>query len=170
MTFLAAAAAADADGDSDDNASNGAAPTSALTCVTAADVDGQGTRGAEGGGPAVNHQDRQEVHVLLMAVEARPLGPDASCVVCGGQREQMCQWMEVQGAEGKRRGLDMNGFSLDKTKHHCLLDNDCSTIKKEKKKNLRCKNLFFSLELKTAPDGGSREIDSLDHKGLFDIS
>lgn len=52
-----------------------------LTCVTAADVNGQGACGAERGGSAVNHQDGKEVHVLLVAVEARPLRPDASCVV-----------------------------------------------------------------------------------------
>lgn len=52
-----------------------------LTCVTAADVNGQSACGAERGGSAVNHQDGQEVHVLLMAVESRPLCPDASCVV-----------------------------------------------------------------------------------------
>lgn len=61
---------ADAEGDSDDNVSNGAAPTVALTCVTATDVNGQGACGAEGGRPAVNHQDGQEVHILLMAVKA----------------------------------------------------------------------------------------------------
>lgn len=70
MDDLYSSAAADAEGDSDDNVSNGAAPTVALTCVTAADMNGQGACGAEGGRPAVNHQDRQEVHILLMAVEA----------------------------------------------------------------------------------------------------
>jgi len=77
-------AAADAGGDSDDNVSNGAAPTAVLTCVAAADMNGQGACGAERGRPAVNHQDRQEVHILLMAVKAWPLGPDASCVVWVG--------------------------------------------------------------------------------------
>lgn len=60
---------------------NGAASPGVLTCVAAADVNGQGARGAERGGSAVNHQDGQEVHVLLMAVEARTLHPDTSCVV-----------------------------------------------------------------------------------------
>lgn len=78
------AAAADAEGDSDDNVSNGTAPTVALTCVAATDMNGQGACGAEGGRPAVNHQDGQEVHILLMAVKAWPLGPDASCVVWVG--------------------------------------------------------------------------------------
>lgn len=59
-------------------------PTVALTCVAAADVNGQRACRAEGGRPAVNNQDRQEVHILLMAVKARPLGPDASCVVWVG--------------------------------------------------------------------------------------
>lgn len=45
-------------------------PLQLLTCVAAADVDGQRARGAEGRRPAVNHPDGQEVHVLLMAVEA----------------------------------------------------------------------------------------------------
>lgn len=74
-------AAADAEGDSDDNASNGAAPTVDLTCVTAAYMNGQGACRAEGGRPAVNHQDGKVVHILLMAVKAWPLGPDASCIV-----------------------------------------------------------------------------------------
>lgn len=52
-----------------------------LTWVTAAHVNGQRARGAERGGSAVHHQDGQEVHVLLVAVEARALRPDASCVV-----------------------------------------------------------------------------------------
>lgn len=60
---------------------NGAASPGVLTCVAAADVNGQGARGAERGGSAVNHQDGQEVHVLLVAVEARALHPDTSCVV-----------------------------------------------------------------------------------------
>lgn len=77
-------AAADAEADSDDNVNNGAAPTVALTCVTATDMNGQCACGAEGGRPAVNHQDRQEVHILLMAVKAWPLSPDASCVVWVG--------------------------------------------------------------------------------------
>lgn len=81
MDDLFSNTAADAEGDSDDNVSNGATPTVALTCVAAADMNGQGACGAEGGRPAVNHQDRQEVHILLMAVEACPLGADASCVV-----------------------------------------------------------------------------------------
>lgn len=79
-----AAAAAVAEGDSDDNVSNSVAPTIALTCVTATDMDGHGACGAEGARPAVNHQDRQEVHILLMAVEAWPLGLDASRVVWVG--------------------------------------------------------------------------------------
>ena len=41
-----------------------------VTCVAAAHVDGDGARGAQGGRPAVHHQDGQEVHVLLIAVEA----------------------------------------------------------------------------------------------------
>ena len=90
-------ATADTEGDSDDNVSNVAA-TVALTSVAAADMNGQGARGAESGWPAVNHQDRQEVHILLMAVKAWPLGPDASCVVWvggsnvlagGGQRDKV---------------------------------------------------------------------------------
>lgn len=36
---------------------NGAAPTVALTCVAAANMNGQGPCGAEGGRPAVNYQD-----------------------------------------------------------------------------------------------------------------
>lgn len=63
-------AAADAEGDSDDKVSNAAAPTVALTGVAATDMNGQGACGAERGRPAVNHQDRQEVHILLMAVKA----------------------------------------------------------------------------------------------------
>lgn len=77
-------AAADAQGDSDDNVSNGAAPPVALTCVAATNMNGQGARGAEGGRPFVNHQDRQKVHILLIAVKAWPLGSDASCVVWVG--------------------------------------------------------------------------------------
>lgn len=75
--------AADAEGDSDVNV---AAPRVALTCVTATDVDGQGACWAEGGGSTVNHKNRQEVHILFMAVKAWPLGANASCVVlvCGG--------------------------------------------------------------------------------------
>lgn len=61
---------ADAEGDSDDNVSNGAVPIVALTCVTATHMDGKGACGAEGGRSTVNHQDRQEVHILLMAVKA----------------------------------------------------------------------------------------------------
>ena len=69
----------------------------ALTCVAAADVDGQGARGAQGGRPAVHHLDGQEIDILLVAVEARPLGADAGRVV----------WAEVrvrggQGAREKR--------------------------------------------------------------------
>lgn len=41
-----------------------------LTCVAATDVDGQGAGGAQGGRPAVNHQNRQEVNILLVAVKA----------------------------------------------------------------------------------------------------
>lgn len=84
MTFdlcSAAAAAAAAGGDSDDNVSNDAAPAAALTCVAAADMNGQGARGAEGGRPGVHHQDGQEVHVLLMAVKAGPLRLDGRCVI-----------------------------------------------------------------------------------------
>lgn len=43
---------------------------SALTCVTATDANGQRAGGAEGGRTTVNYQDGQEVHVLLMAIEA----------------------------------------------------------------------------------------------------
>lgn len=60
---------------------NGVTSPGVLTCVAAADVYGQGACGAERGRPAVNHQDGQEVHVLLVTVEARALRPDTSCVV-----------------------------------------------------------------------------------------
>lgn len=59
----------------------GAASAGGLTCVTATHVNGQGARGAERGRSAVNHQDGQEVHVLLVAVKARPLRPDSSRIV-----------------------------------------------------------------------------------------
>ena len=90
-------AAADAEADSDDDVNNGVV---ALTCVAAADMNGQGSCRAERGRPAVNHQDGQEVHILLVAVKAWPLGPDASCVVWvgggsvsvgGGQRDKVKQ-------------------------------------------------------------------------------
>lgn len=55
-----------------------------LTCITAADVNGQGARGAERRGAAVTHQDGQEVDVLLVAVEARPLRAYAGGGVCVG--------------------------------------------------------------------------------------
>lgn len=70
--------------DSDANISHGAAPSVDLTCVAAADMNGQRACGAEGGRPTVNNQDRQEVHILLTAVKTWPLGPDASCVVWVG--------------------------------------------------------------------------------------
>ncbi len=70
MDDLFSSAAADAEGDSNDNVSNCAAPAVALTCVAATDMNGQGACGAEGGEPTVHHQDRQEIHILLMAVEA----------------------------------------------------------------------------------------------------
>lgn len=57
-------------GDDLDDVNNGTAPSVDLTCVAATDVDGQGACGAEGGRPAVHHQDRQEVHILLLAVKA----------------------------------------------------------------------------------------------------
>lgn len=60
---------------------NGTPSPGVLTCVTATDVNGQGARGAERGRSVVSHLDGQEVHVLLVAVEARPLRPDTSCVV-----------------------------------------------------------------------------------------
>lgn len=50
--------------------SQGAALTVVLTCVAATDTNGQRACGAEGGRATVNKQDRQEVHILLMAVKA----------------------------------------------------------------------------------------------------
>ncbi len=70
MNDLLSIAAAKAEGDSDDNVSNCAASTEALTCVTAANTNGQGACRAEGGRPAVHHQDGQEIHILLVAVKA----------------------------------------------------------------------------------------------------
>lgn len=52
-----------------------------VTCVTAADMNGQGACGAEEGGVTVNHQNGKEVNILLVATEAWPLGPDASSSV-----------------------------------------------------------------------------------------
>lgn len=49
--------------------------------VTAAHVDGERARAAEGRRAAVHHQNGQQVHVLLLTVESRPLRPNASCVV-----------------------------------------------------------------------------------------
>lgn len=67
---LCSGAADEHQGDVDADVNMAAAPSVDLTCVAATDVDGQGACGAEGGGPAVDHQDGQEVHILLMAVEA----------------------------------------------------------------------------------------------------
>lgn len=49
--------------------------------VTAAHVDGECARAAEGRRAAVHHQNGQQVHVLLLTVESRPLRPNAGCVV-----------------------------------------------------------------------------------------
>lgn len=74
-------------------------------------MDGQRARGAEGRRPAVNHQDGQEVHVLLVAVEARPLRPDAGCVVWVGQREEMRQ--RIGEGQHATRQKCMNGSNLE---------------------------------------------------------
>ncbi len=49
--------------------------------VTAAHMDGEGPRAAEGRRAAVHHQDGQQIHVLLLPVESGALRPDARCVV-----------------------------------------------------------------------------------------
>ena len=54
--------------------------------ITAAHMDGHSARAAQGWGSAVHHEDGQKVNVLLLPVEARPLGPNAGSIIWRLQR------------------------------------------------------------------------------------